>query len=99
MRLVDGILDAAVGRLRPVILTTVTTIAGLLPLTLGVGGGSEFWVPLGISVISGLLVASTLTLFVVPVLCSVVEGGFARLEPPSPRESAEKLREHLAARV
>jgi len=99
MLLVDGILEAAVGRMRPVILTTVTTIAGLLPLTLGVGGGSEFWVPLGISVISGLLVASTLTLFVVPVLYSIVEGGFGRLEPPSARESAEKARERLAARA
>jgi len=56
-------------------------------------------VPLGISVISGLLVASTLTLFVVPVLYSIVEGGFGRLEPPSARESAEKARERLAARA
>lgn len=75
MPLRDAILEAAVGRLRPVILTTLTTIAGLLPLTLGVGDGGEFWVPLGIAIISGILVASSLTLFVIPVLYSLAEEG------------------------
>jgi HAE1 family hydrophobic/amphiphilic exporter-1 len=55
-------------------LTTVTTIFGLLPLTLNIANGSEFWVPLGIAIISGLLVASVLTLVFVPVLYSIVEG-------------------------
>ncbi len=75
MLLHDAILSAAVGRLRPVILTTVTTIAGLLPLTLNVAHGGEFWIPLGIAIISGLLVASSLTLFVVPTLYALAEGG------------------------
>ena len=57
-----------------VLLTTVTTIAGLLPLTLNIGRGGEFWVPLGIAIISGLLAASMLTLFVVPVLYSLFAG-------------------------
>jgi multidrug efflux pump subunit AcrB len=65
-------------RLRPVLLTTVTTVAGLLPLTLNITTGGEFWVPLGVAIISGLLVASGLTLFVVPVLYSLVEAGRAR---------------------
>jgi predicted RND superfamily exporter protein len=56
-----------------VILTTVTTIAGLLPLTLGVSGGGEFWVPLGVTIISGLLASTALTLFVVPVLYSLLQ--------------------------
>ena len=61
-------------RFRPVLITTVTTIAGLLPLTLNISDGGEFWVPLGVAIISGLLVASLLTLFVVPVLYSLLEG-------------------------
>jgi HAE1 family hydrophobic/amphiphilic exporter-1 len=61
--------DAVSGhsRFRPVLLTTVTTIAGI-------GEGGEFWVPLGVAVISGLLVASTMTLFLVPVLYTLFEG-------------------------
>ncbi len=74
MPLAHAIRDAALGRFRPVLLTTVTTIFGLLPLTLNIANGSEFWVPLGIAIISGLLVASVLTLVFVPVLYSIVEG-------------------------
>lgn len=87
----DTVAAAAETRLRPVILTTITTIAGLLPLTLNLAGGGEFWVPLGIAIISGLLVSSGLTLFVVPVLYAIFEGvpqaGAALLEE-AVRESA-----------
>jgi HAE1 family hydrophobic/amphiphilic exporter-1 len=75
MDLEAALLAATSERLRPVLLTTVTTIFGLLPLTLGVASGGEFWVPLGVAIISGLMVASILTLFVVPVFYSFVEGG------------------------
>ena len=103
MPLRDAILEAAVGRLRPVILTTVTTIAGLLPLTLGVADGGEFWIPLGIAIISGILVASTLTLFVVPVLYALVESSpedqrERRFEPARARRT-EESNTGLAARV
>jgi HAE1 family hydrophobic/amphiphilic exporter-1 len=87
----DAVAAAAEARLRPVILTTITTIAGLLPLTLNLAGGGEFWVPLGIALISGLVVSTGLTLFVVPVLYSLFEGvpqaGGAALEE-AVRESA-----------
>ena len=73
MPVYNAICDAALSRMRPVLLTTVTTIAGLLPLTLNVARGTEFWVPLGVTIISGLLVGSALTLFVVPVLYSLSE--------------------------
>ncbi len=73
MPVYNAIGDAALSRMRPVLLTTVTTIAGLLPLTLNVARGAEFWVPLGVTIISGLLVGSALTLFVVPVLYSLSE--------------------------
>jgi len=66
--------EASLRRLRPVLLTTITTVAGILPLTLNLTAGGEFWVPLGIAIISGLLLASFLTLFVVPVIYWQIEG-------------------------
>ncbi|MCP3986148.1 MAG: efflux RND transporter permease subunit [bacterium] len=71
--LTDAVAQAAQTRFRPVLLTTITTIAGLLPLTLGIAEGGEFWAPLGIAVISGLLVASMMTLFLVPVIYLLIE--------------------------
>ncbi|MFQ5514298.1 MAG: efflux RND transporter permease subunit [Myxococcota bacterium] len=73
MPLQNAIRDAALSRLRPVLLTTITTAFGLLPLTLNVAGGGEFWVPLGVAIISGLVVASALTLHFVPVLYALIE--------------------------
>lgn len=81
MSLLDAVSEAAESRFRPVLLTTITTIAGLLPLTLGIAEGGEFWRPLGITVISGLLVASMMTLFLIPVIYTLIEGphrGFRR---------------------
>ncbi len=71
--LITAIFDAAPRRLRPVILTTATTIGGLLPITLNLGGGGSFWAPLGTSIIFGLLFATLLTLVVVPSLYSIFE--------------------------
>ncbi len=64
---------ASTSRVRPVMLTTLTTTAGLLPLTMGISAGGEFWMPLGVAIISGLLVSSMLTLFVVPILYTYTE--------------------------
>lgn len=63
----EAILEAGINRLRPVFLTTVTTVGGLLPLFLNWTGGAEFWQPLCGAVVFGLLFASLLTLVVVPV--------------------------------
>ncbi len=67
----EAIMEAGVNRLRPVLLTTVTTIGGLLPLLLNISGGAEFWQPLTAAVVFGLAFASVLTLLVIPVLYSV----------------------------
>ncbi|NIO49629.1 MAG: MMPL family transporter [Candidatus Aminicenantes bacterium] len=71
--LITAIFDAGPRRLRPVMLTTATTIGGLLPITLNLGGGGSFWAPLGTSIIFGLLFATMLTLVVVPSLYSIFE--------------------------
>jgi multidrug efflux pump subunit AcrB len=61
-----AITKAAPQRLRPIIMTTVTTILGLFPLALGIGEGSEFLQPLGIVVFFGMAIATMLTLFIIP---------------------------------
>jgi CzcA family heavy metal efflux pump len=71
--LITAIFDAGPRRLRPVILTTATTIGGLLPITLNLGGGGTLWAPLGTSIIFGLLFATILTLVIVPSLYSILE--------------------------
>ncbi|MFA5286701.1 MAG: efflux RND transporter permease subunit, partial [Candidatus Omnitrophota bacterium] len=58
-------------RLRPVLMTTITTLAGLLPLAFSRGQGSETWQPLGITMISGLVVSTLITLLFVPTLYAV----------------------------
>jgi len=67
-----ALIEAGINRLRPVLLTTVTTIGGLLPLLLNISGGAEFWQPLTGAVVFGLAFASVLTLVVIPVCYSLV---------------------------
>ena len=67
----EAIVEAGINRLRPVLLTTVTTIGGLLPLLLNISGGAEFWQPLTAAIIFGLAFATVLTLIVIPVCYSV----------------------------
>lgn len=77
-----AILKAAPQRLRPIMMTTVTTILGLFPLALGIGEGSEFLQPLGIVVFFGMAIATLLTLFIIPcfyiVLHDVLGGKWAK---------------------
>jgi hydrophobic/amphiphilic exporter-1 (mainly G- bacteria), HAE1 family len=71
----DAIVEAGRVRLRPIIMTTATTVLGLTPMALGFGRGADLRAPLAIAVIGGLIVATLLTLIVVPVLYSVIESG------------------------
>jgi multidrug efflux pump subunit AcrB len=69
---------AAPQRLRPILMTTVTTVLGLFPLALGIGEGSEFLQPLGIVVFSGLTLATLLTLFIIPCFYVLLHSIFQR---------------------
>jgi HAE1 family hydrophobic/amphiphilic exporter-1 len=66
----DAILEAGPIRLRPIMMTALTTILALIPLSLGIGEGSELQQPLAVVVISGLLFSTFLTLYVIPVIYS-----------------------------
>lgn len=72
-------------RLRPVLMTAVTTILGMIPMTLSTSEGSETWVPMGIVVIGGLVVSTLVTLIVVPTL-------YAVMSRRGERNKEEKLR-------
>jgi hydrophobic/amphiphilic exporter-1 (mainly G- bacteria), HAE1 family len=69
----EAVVEAGLIRLRPIVMTTVTTVLGLTPMALGIGRGADLRAPLAIAVIGGLLMATLLTLIVIPVLFSVVE--------------------------
>ncbi|MGB0603755.1 MAG: efflux RND transporter permease subunit [Candidatus Latescibacterota bacterium] len=69
----DAILDAASKRLRPIVLTTVTTVGGVLPIALGLTGKSAVWSPLATLIVYGLTTATIIMLIVIPCLYWVVE--------------------------
>ncbi|MBQ0057906.1 MAG: efflux RND transporter permease subunit [Bacteroidales bacterium] len=71
LSVIQAVVAAGRSRLRPVLMTTLTTILGMVPMAIGTGQGSEMWQPMGISIIGGLLVSTVMTLVVVPsVYCS-----------------------------
>ena len=71
MELYDAIRVAGKSRLRPVLMTAMTTILGMLPMALSTGEGSEIWQPMGISVIGGLVFSTVITMIIVPVIYAV----------------------------
>ncbi|MDX1642970.1 MAG: efflux RND transporter permease subunit [Thermoanaerobaculia bacterium] len=79
MELREAVVTAGSIRLRPILMTTATTTLGLLPMAIGVGDGAELRTPMAIAVISGLVVSTLLTLFVIPVIYSLLERAKARV--------------------
>jgi HAE1 family hydrophobic/amphiphilic exporter-1 len=69
----EAIVEGGKARLRPILMTAITTILGLLPLAVGLGRGSEIRVPLALTVIGGLTTSTFMTLIVVPVVYSMIE--------------------------
>ena len=76
----DAVIAGGKSRLRPVLMTSFTTILGMVPLAIGTGAGSETWQPMGIAVIGGLTCSTILTLFIVPALYSVMVNRSQRKE-------------------
>jgi multidrug efflux pump len=89
----DAVIEASVIRLRPIVMTVVSTILGAVPLATATGAGAESRAAIGIVVIGGLGIASLLTLFVTPVLYDLL-ARFARprnaIEQQLARELAER---------
>ena len=91
----EALTSATRSRIVPVAMASGTTILGMLPLAIGTGAGSETWQPMGIAVIGGLTFSTILTLFIVPVLYSILVNRSQRKE----REKLARLSaEHQASK-
>ncbi len=89
---VAAMLKAAPQRLRPILMTTVTTVLGMLPLALGLGEGSEFLQPLGVVIFWGLSLATVLTLFVIPCFYTLLHGSGNKATPINANENKQSSR-------
>jgi multidrug efflux pump len=79
MGLVEATYEAARTRFRPILMTALSTIVGILPIALGSGAGGEARAPLGVAVVGGMLFSTLLTFFVVPAVYIALEGIRRRL--------------------
>jgi multidrug efflux pump len=68
----DAILEASVSRFRPILMTSLATILGVLPMVLSTGAGAESRVAMGVSVAGGLVVSTFFTLFIIPAMYSFI---------------------------
>jgi HAE1 family hydrophobic/amphiphilic exporter-1 len=75
MELADAIVQAGQQRIRPIIMTTLTTILALLPLTFSIGEGSSLRSPMAIAVVGGLVTSTLMSLIVIPCVYYVFERG------------------------
>ena len=85
----QAIVDSGTERLRPILMTTATTVLALVPMGLGLGAGDELRRPLAITVIGGLTVATLLTLLVIPCMYRVLSRAQGRLRPIHAQASSE----------
>ncbi len=72
--LYKAIVESGIARLRPILMTTIAMISGMVPIAMGIGAGSETRSPMAIAVIGGLITSTLLTLVVVPVIFTYVDG-------------------------
>ncbi|NNG16218.1 MAG: efflux RND transporter permease subunit, partial [Gemmatimonadales bacterium] len=90
---IEAVLEAGRIRLRPILMTSVATIAGASPIALGLSAGSESRIPLGLVIVGGVLVSTVLTLFLVPVVYVLLDALQAKLsrrtETPSLAQTVE----------
>jgi HAE1 family hydrophobic/amphiphilic exporter-1 len=94
MEKTEAILEAGRARLRPIMMTTLTTVLGLLPMAISFGEGTEVRTPMAITVIGGLLVSTLLTLVVIPVVYSLLDRKKWVTVPDTTIPPREFAREH-----
>ena len=69
----EAIAQAGSTRMRPILMTTLTTVIGMIPMAIGSGDGLEIMAPMAVSIIGGLTASTLITLFIIPVLYSIVD--------------------------
>jgi HAE1 family hydrophobic/amphiphilic exporter-1 len=85
----EALLEAGPIRLRPILMTSVAMIAGMIPVALARGDGAETRVPMAVAIIGGLVTSTVLTLGIVPVVYSLIDGFRNRYWKPMSDVSAE----------
>lgn len=89
LSVMEAVQSAAAARFRPILMTSLSTILGILPIALGLGTGAESRVSMGIAVVGGMIFATGLTLYVIPAIYSYFSKEFHQ-----PRSSAATVRQH-----
>jgi HAE1 family hydrophobic/amphiphilic exporter-1 len=84
----NAILAAGHSRFRPIVMNSITTMLGVLPMMLGIGAGAGLQAPLAIAVFGGLFTATALTLIVIPVIYELLDDLRARMKAPAPAAPA-----------
>ncbi|MBD3368295.1 MAG: hypothetical protein GF405_09040 [Candidatus Eisenbacteria bacterium] len=95
----ESVVQGGCMRLRPILLTSITTILGVMPLALGWGGVSVTWGPMAASLAWGLAFATVLTLFVIPAIFSIVDDIRIRSGRMEPGEKHPRLEAHYAEKM
>ncbi|MEH2085112.1 MAG: efflux RND transporter permease subunit [Nostoc sp.] len=86
----EAILNTGLVRLRPIMMTTASTILGMLPIALGLGAGSELRSPMAVAIAGGLVTSTILSLIVVPVVYTILDDWFPRFEKRGSRRVGEQ---------
>jgi hydrophobe/amphiphile efflux-1 (HAE1) family protein len=81
---VEAMVQAGLVRLRPILMTALSTVAGILPIAIGFGAGAESRRPMGVAVVGGMVTSTVLTLIVIPMVYVLFAGLQRRREGPSP---------------
>ena len=89
--LVEAAVEAGQSRLRPILMTTLTTVLGMIPMAIEYGEGSETWAPMARAVIGGMVVSTILTLVLVPVLYVMLAGWVDRRKAKKLAKKQPKL--------
>ena len=94
MPIMEAVVTSGRSRLRPILMTAMTTIFGMLPLAVGRGVGAEMWNGLGITVASGLTISTLVTLFLIPAIYSLsAERADKRKQRKAERRQRRALKE------
>ena len=96
MGITRAVVDSGHSRLRPVLMTTLTTVFGMLPLALGRGEGSELWRGMGMAIVWGLSISTLVTLVFVPVLYAMFAGRGIKRERRVLVKNRERREEKIA---
>jgi HAE1 family hydrophobic/amphiphilic exporter-1 len=94
MPLREALIEAGAIRLRPILMTTFALVAGMLPVALGRGEGSQFRSPLGIAVIGGVITSTLLTLVAIPTFYQIIDGWRSRTARMFGRRPSQRTAEH-----